>query len=485
MDLKTLEINNNKIDKMIINNNEEITFDKGNFSEVDHRLFLESFILFDKNFKEMEEYTQTKNYNDILIYCDKFINFLNQKYNKKERCLDLKINKENLKNYSNVELEEYIYVKFCINSKNLEKDNSNSIYDYFIDDNKSLLGLSNNNKKIFFIRKYPKYKTLLNNNINNKNEFPEINVPNIGNDKESRKKLINKLLNENCKEANYTKMEELAKMSEILHIINKVENYNVTNDESLNSKTKTYDSNSNKINNNNQNNDLNNSNLGKKRLIEFTCDDNEKKEKEKNNISITDNVNEINNLNFQNENLINNNNLLSTNNYMNNIFLSPSQNNVFNQQNNIITNKNVNINPPYVYNQMNLNNYFLNNNINKIPNYNGLINRQFISPQVFNMSLPMLSFPLQNINQSMIYEQNNQNPYFDNMHYYINQQNQNLNLMNSINYLNNIFNDNQSYPFFTNHHQIIFNNQNRELYNINNVPNVSNYINDVNINQNK
>ena len=170
---------------------------------------------------------------------------------------------------------------------------------------------------------------------------------------------------------------------------------------------------------------------------------------------------------------------------MNNIFLSPSQNNVFNQQNNIITNKNVNINPPYVYNQMNLNNYFLNNNINKIPNYNGLINRQFISPQVFNMSLPMLSFPLQNINQSMIYEQNNQNPYFDNMHYYINQQNQNLNLMNSINYLNNIFNDNQSYPFFTNHHQIIFNNQNRELYNINNVPNVSNYINDVNINQNK
>ena len=195
MDLKTLEINNNKIDKMIINNNEEITFDKGNFSEVDHRLFLESFILFDKNFKEMEEYTQTKNYNDILIYCDKFINFLNQKYNKKEGCLDLKINKENLKNYSNVELEEYIYVKFCINSKNLEKDNSNSIYDYFIDDNKSLLGLSNNNKKIFFIRKYPKYKTLLNNNINNKNEFSEINVPNIGNDKESRKKLINKLLN--------------------------------------------------------------------------------------------------------------------------------------------------------------------------------------------------------------------------------------------------------------------------------------------------
>ena len=471
MDLKTLEINNNKIDKMIINNNEEITFDKGNFSELDHRLFLESFILFDKNFKEMEEYSQTKNYNDILIYYDKFINFLNQKYNKKERCLDLKINKENLKNYSNVELEEYIYVKFCINSKNLEKDNSNSIYDYFIDDNKSLLGLSNNNKKIFFIRKYPKYRTLLNNNLNdeNKNNFSDINVPNIGNDKESRKKLINKLLNENCKESNYTKMEELAKMSEILQIINKVENYNVTNDESLVSKTKslgTYDSNSN-LNNSNQINNLNNSNLGKKRLQYNSLIENEKKDKIFENINDINQINQSNlNSNFQKDFILNNNtNIPFKNNYMKNIFLSSPENNILNQQTNLLTNQNLNINNPYLFNQINPMNYFSNiNNQNTIANYNTLMNQQFLPPPVLNLPFPMIGIP--NLNQSMIYQQNNQNPYFNNMNVLMNPQ-QNLNLINSMNYL---YPQNQSN---------IFNNQNRDIYN-NNMQNISN----INYNQN-
>ena len=218
MDVKKTEINFDNDEKNLINNNEEITFDRGNFNEKDHRLFLESFILFDKNFKEMVQYAENKTYNDILLYSDKFISFLNKKYNQKECGENLIINKDNVKHFSNEELEKYINDKFCISSNNSYKENSNSVDNFFIDDNKSLLGLSNNNKKIFFIRKYPKYKTLLNNNLNNKNEFPEINVPNIGNDKESRKKLINKLLNENCKEANYTKMEELAKMSEILHI---------------------------------------------------------------------------------------------------------------------------------------------------------------------------------------------------------------------------------------------------------------------------
>jgi len=269
MEVKKLEMKRNNDEQNLIKKNEEIIFEKENFTEKEHRLFLESFILFDKNFKEMTKYIRNKKYNEILLYSDKFISYLNKKFNKKEGTSNLIIDKDNINNYSNEELEEYINNKFCLSPQNSFKENINCVEDFFLDDNKSLLGLNNNNKKIFFIRKYPKYKTLLNNNLNIENKnLSEINVPNIGNDKESRKKLINKLLNENCKEANCTKMEELAKMSEILQIINKVENYNVTNDESLISKTKslgTYDSNSNK--NNNQFNNLNNNNLGKKEQL--------------------------------------------------------------------------------------------------------------------------------------------------------------------------------------------------------------------------
>ena len=66
--------------------------------------------------------------------------------------------------YSNEELEEYIYDNYCLCTKN--SDNSNLVDEHFIDDSKSILGLNNNNKKIFFIRKYPKYKTLIEKNIN-------------------------------------------------------------------------------------------------------------------------------------------------------------------------------------------------------------------------------------------------------------------------------------------------------------------------------
>ena len=471
MDVKKSEINIDNDENNLINNNEEITFDRGNFNEKDHRLFLESFILFDKNFKEMVQYAENKTYNDILLYSDKFISFLNKKYNQKESGENLIINKDNIDNFSNDELEKYINDKFCISSNNSYKENSNSVDDFFIDDNKSLLGLNNNNKKIFFIRKYPKYRTLLNNNLNNenKNTFSDINVPNIGNDKESRKKLINKLLNENCKESNYTKMEELAKMSEILQIINKVENYNVTNDESLVSKTKslgTYDSNSN-LNNNNQINNLNNSNLGKKRLQYDSLIENEKKDK------TFDNLNDIKLLNKSNFNsdfnkeiiLNNNNNIPFNNNYMKNLFLSGQGNNIFNQQKNVITNQNLNINNSYLFNQINPMNYYSNiNNQNTISNYNNLINQQFLPPPVLNLPFPMIGIP--NINQSMIYQQNNQSPFFNNMNLLMNPQ-QNLNLINSMNYL---------YP---QNQQNVFNNQNREIFN-NNIQNISN----INYNQN-
>ena len=471
MDVQNSEINIDNVEKNFNNNNEEITFDRGNFNEKDHRLFLKSFILFDKNFKEMVQYTENKTYNDILLYSDKFISFLNKKYNQKESGENLIINKDNIDNFSNDELEKYINDKFCISSNNSYKENSNSVDDFFIDDNKSLLGLSNNNKKIFFIRKYPKYITLLNNNLNNenKNTFSDINVPNIGNDKESRKKLINKLLNENCKESNYTKMEELAKMSEILQIINKVENYNVTNDESLVSKTKslgTYDSNSN-LNNNNQINNLNNSNLGKKRLQYDSLIENEKKDK------TFDNLNDIKLLNKSNFNsdfnkeiiLNNNNNIPFNNNYMKNLFLSGQGNNIFNQQKNVITNQNLNINNSYLFNQINPMNYFSNiNNQNTIANYNTLMNQQFLPPPVLNLPFPMIGIP--NINQSMIYQQNNQSPFFNNMNLLMNPQ-QNLNLINSMNYL---------YP---QNQQNVFNNQNREIFN-NNIQNISN----INYNQN-
>jgi hypothetical protein len=76
----------------------------------------------------------------------------------------------------------------------------------------------------------------------------------------------------------------------------------------------------------------------------------------------------------------------------------------------------------------------------------------------------MIGIP--NINQSMIYQQNNQSPFFNNMNLLMNPQ-QNLNLINSMNYL---------YP---QNQQNVFNNQNREIFN-NNIQNISN----INYNQN-
>ena len=59
MDVKNLETNHNiEENNNLINNNKEISFDKGNFTEDEHRTFLESFILSDKNFKEMEQYNK-------------------------------------------------------------------------------------------------------------------------------------------------------------------------------------------------------------------------------------------------------------------------------------------------------------------------------------------------------------------------------------------------------------------------------------------
>ena len=81
MDVKNLETKMNKEEQNSINNKEEINIEKGDFTDKEHRLFLESFILYDINFKEMTQYTQTKNYNEILVYSDKFINYLNKKFN--------------------------------------------------------------------------------------------------------------------------------------------------------------------------------------------------------------------------------------------------------------------------------------------------------------------------------------------------------------------------------------------------------------------
>ena len=57
-----------------------------------------------------------------------------------------------------------------------------------IDDNKTVLGLNNNNKKIFYIQKYPKYKTLIEKDINNNSNNIEINFQNILDHKDNQKK---------------------------------------------------------------------------------------------------------------------------------------------------------------------------------------------------------------------------------------------------------------------------------------------------------
>ena len=467
MEVKKLEIKRNNDEQNLITKNEEINFEKENFTEKEHRLFLESFILFDKNFKEMTKYIQTKKYNEILLYSDKFISYLNKKFNKKEGISKLKIDKENINKYSNEELEEYINNKYSLFPKNTFKENLDN--DFFLDDNKSLLG-SNHHKKIFFIRKYPKHKTLLKNNLNSENEkIIEFKIPNLGNDKESRKKIINKLLNENCKEENYTKMEELEKMSKIIQIINKIENSIINNDDSLISKNKSFNCNYNIINN--KINDLSDINLGKKRLFNSFVE-NEKKEK---NIETLNNLNQLNNinyeLNFQKEILENNNNPIVNNNIMNNI-LSSSQNNLFPQNKNTIPN----LNDQYLFNQINPINYFsnANSNIN-----NNLINQQLLSQSVFNLPFPM---SYDNLNQSIIYERNNQNPFFDNLNLFSNQQN-NLNLMN--NYVNNC-NNNQLYNLFPQSNQGLLNIQNGEINNnyFQNLSNI-NFQNNINIFKNQ
>ena len=181
---------NNPITKNDILNKNNILFN-GNFTENEYRLFLEALILYDKNFKEMTEYIKNKYYNDIIFFSEKLTNYLQQKYQKNENKSSLKIEKEKISEYSNEELEEYIYNNYYLCKKN--SDNSNLVDDFLIDDNKTVLGLNNNNKKILFIRKYPKYKTLIEKNINNNNNSNIINIPNFGNDKESKKK-INKYI---------------------------------------------------------------------------------------------------------------------------------------------------------------------------------------------------------------------------------------------------------------------------------------------------
>ena len=484
MDKNKLETNENDKNKNDIVNEEKIVFEKGNFTEEEHRLFLEAFILYDKNFQEMTNYVKTKNYNDIIIYTAKYINYLENKYKKHENSFSIKIDKDKIKEYSNEELEEYINYKHYSSSKN--SINSYSGDDYFMDDNKSILGLNNNNKKIFFIRKYPKYKTLLEKNeINDgNNSLNGINIPNIGNDKESRKKLINKLLNENCKETNYTRIEELAKMSEILQIINKTENnYNLNHglsEESSNTKTKSFITNETNQNiKNNDISDLNNSNLGKKRNIHFKSYvekdykenndlDNEINEKAcftKLNINNNDNNNENNNNN-------NNNNNTNTNtNNNNNINLFPNNNLINNISNYNILNDNIPNNfIPNQHYQLNEINNIINPNLNMNLNQNQIFNpfqrnnsfdqlfpqqMNLLPPPIFNLPYPILGLTIPNINNMnmpIMHGQNFQNLYLSNQKFgnpnqnlmdYMVGNNNNENLMNFQNFpgLNNLNNN--------------------------------------------
>ena len=94
-------------------------------------------------------------------------------------------------------------------------------------DNETLLGLYSSNKKIFYIRKYPKYKTLFNQNLTLENS----------NEIENKKKLLKSLLNENNKDSNFSKLEELNNLSEILQIIHKTEE-NKENEENEESEEK-------------------------------------------------------------------------------------------------------------------------------------------------------------------------------------------------------------------------------------------------------
>ena len=136
---------NNPIQKNDILNINNILFDKGDFTENEHRLFLEALILCDKNFHEMTKYIINKNYNDLILYSEKLSKYLKQKYQKKENNSLIKIEKGKINEYSNEVLEEYIFENYNLFTKNIH--NSNSVDDYLIDDNKSILGLNNNNKK--------------------------------------------------------------------------------------------------------------------------------------------------------------------------------------------------------------------------------------------------------------------------------------------------------------------------------------------------
>ena len=104
-----------KNDKLNINN---IIFDKGDFTENEHRLFLEAFIIYDKNYQEMSEYIKNKYYSDIILYSKKLTKYLQQKYQKKENNSSINIEKAKISEYSNEELEEYIYNNYYLCKKN-------------------------------------------------------------------------------------------------------------------------------------------------------------------------------------------------------------------------------------------------------------------------------------------------------------------------------------------------------------------------------
>lgn len=198
----------------------ESTFNHGRWTEEEHRRFLEASAMYGNKWEKVKEHVQTRSSRQIRSHAQKFIIRLSKKNNFISKGFfdknSLKI-LDQYKNLSKHELECIIMKKF-----------KGSTFTFF-DLEKRMLNNNNcqNQKRIFFISKYPKYRIL-------KDLIEEISDTNcfdfVGNflgekekDSEFKKKLVEGIILDSPinEESNVKKMEELKKMSEVLQILNK------------------------------------------------------------------------------------------------------------------------------------------------------------------------------------------------------------------------------------------------------------------------
>ncbi len=207
---KSLELNEDEND----NNNNIIN---GRWSQKEHLLFIKGCLLYGNNWKEVQNYIQTRSCSQIRSHSQKYFNKLNKKYENKE--INKKITEEEIKklvnktklNNKDMENAEMHILTLFKTSKEKSKEN---IKDEEIKENDNNLKKIKNNKKmktqkkerIFEITKIPKElkikkNILLQERLESNNENENEKEKNSAKNKKFKKK-INKFQSVICTKKN-------------------------------------------------------------------------------------------------------------------------------------------------------------------------------------------------------------------------------------------------------------------------------------------